>query len=140
MLDEFGLDRVSTFQQSNRKLRTINGFPGLAGQSDTRLNVKDGGCHCFIVHLTVSGQRDGSACIDGSTESLPLTGWPFGNLSSGTIRNTAPLCIGAFGERGFRSEIGFIEIWSGTRLSQGMTPAAYSRFRYRRGVPRRSDH
>ena len=140
MLDEFGLDRVSTFQQSNRELRTINGFPGLAGQSDTRLNVKDGGCHCFIVHLTVSGQRDGSACIDGSTESLPLTGWPFGNLSSGTIRNTAPLCIGAFGERGFRSEIGFIEIWSGTRLSQGMTPAAYSRFRYRRGVPRRSDH
>ena len=137
VMDEFGLDRVTTFQQSNREQRTINGFPGLAGQNSARLNVKDGHFHCFTVHLTGSGQRDGSVYIDGSTDSLPLTGWPFGALSSGSIRNTAPLCIGAFGERGFRGEIGFVEIWSGTRLHQGMPPAAYSRFRYRNGNPRR---
>ncbi|MBB73117.1 MAG: hypothetical protein CMJ75_01245 [Planctomycetaceae bacterium] len=140
VFDQFGLDRVTTFQQSNRELRTINGFPGLAGQTDARLNVRDGDFHCFIVHFTGSGQRDGSVYIDGSTKSLALVGWPFGNLSSGTIRNTTPLCIGAFGERGFRGEIGFVEIWSGTRLTQGMTPAAYSRYRYRRGVPRRGTH
>ena len=99
IMDEFGLDRVTTFQQSNRAQRTINGFPGLAGQNDARLNVKDGHFHCFTVHLTGSGQRDGSVYVDGSTESLALAGWPFGVLSSGSIRNTAPLCIGAFGEK-----------------------------------------
>ncbi|MBN82913.1 MAG: hypothetical protein CMJ70_22510 [Planctomycetaceae bacterium] len=137
IMDEFGLDRVTTFQQSNREQRTINGFPGLAGQSNARLNVKDGHFHCFIVHFTGSGQRDGSVYIDGSKEPLPLVGWPFGALSSGSIRNTAPLCIGAFGEHGFRGEIGFVEIWSGTRLGNGLTPAEYSSFRYRNGNPRR---
>ena len=137
IMDEFGLDRVTTFQQSNGEQRTINGFPGLAGQNDARLNVKDGHFHCFTVHLTGSGQRDGSVYVDGSTESLALVGWPFGVLSSGSIRNTAPLCIGAFGENGFRGEIGFVEIWSGTRLDNGLTPAEYSRFRYRNGKPQR---
>ena len=137
IMDEFGLDRVTTFQQSNREQRTINGFPGLAGQNNARLNVKDGHFHCFTVHLTGSGQRDGSVYVDGSTESLPLVGWPFGVLSSGSIRNTAPLCIGAFGEHGFRGEIGFVEIWSGSRLGNGLTPAEYSRFRYRNGNPQR---
>ena len=136
-MDEFGLDRVTTFQQSNGEQRTITGFPGLAGQNDARLNVKDGHFHCFTVHLTGSGQRDGSVYVDGSTESLALAGWPFGVLSSGSIRNTAPLCIGAFGENGFRGEIGFVEIWSGTRLGNGLTPAEYSRLRSRHGKPQR---
>lgn len=139
VFDEFGLDRIMTIQQSG-KHRTINGFPGYPGQNNRKLNVTDGKFHLYVVHMTGSGTHDGTVYLDGGTKSLPLTAWPFGSLASGSIRNNAPLRIGAT-ERGkessFRGELGFLEIWSGSRLRQAMTPAEYSRFRYRNGSPAR---
>ncbi len=138
--DEFGLDRISTLQQSDTSQnRTINGFPGLAGQGrDVKLGATDGGFHLYVIHLTGSGGRDGSVYFDGNEKPLPLGPWPFGVLSSGSVRNDAPLRIGSFNVAGFRGEVGFVEIWSGSRLRDGMTPAEYSTRRYNNGSPRRA--
>lgn len=138
--DEFGLDRISTLQQSdNRQNRTISGFPGLAGQGrDVKLNATDGRFHLFVIHLTGSGGHDSTVYFDGSEEPLPLGPWSFGLLSSGSVGNDAPLRIGSFNKDGFRGEIGFIEIWSGSRLLDGMTPAEYSKHRYNQGAPLRA--
>ena len=138
-IDEFGIDRVTTLQQSNQERRTINGFPGLAGHNETRLQANDGRFHLYVIHFTGSGGRDGGVYLDGKTTSLQLTPWSFGVLSSGSVRNKAPLRIGAYSQNGFRGEVGFVEIWSGTRLLAGRTPAEYSHFRYRGGHPRRDD-
>ena len=138
--DEFGLDRISTLQSSNKKQnRTINGFPGLAGQ-DVKLGATDRKFHMYVIHVTGSGARDGTVYFDGSDKTLSITPWPFGSLTSGSVRNQGPLRIGSLNrsERGFRGEIGFVEIWSGTRLRDGMTPAAYSRYRFNRGKPARA--
>jgi hypothetical protein len=138
--DQFGLDRVSTLQQSdNKQNRTINGFPGLAGQGrDFKLGATDGKFHLYVIHLTGSGQRDGAVYFDGSEKPLPIGPWPFGALTSGSVRNHAPLRVGAFNENGFRGELGFIEIWSGSRLKDGMTPAEYSKYRHNQGSPLRA--
>ena len=138
--DEFGLDRIATLQQSdNKQNRTINGFPGLAGHGgDVKLGATDRKFHLYVIHLTGSGKRDGTVYFDGSEKSLPLCSWPFGALGSSSIRNKAPLRIGSFNKNGFRGEIGFVEIWSGTRLQDGMTPAAYSKHRFNRGAPARA--
>ena len=138
--DQFGLDRISTLQQSdNRQNRTINGFPGLAGQGpDVKLSATDGQFHLYVIHLTGSGGRDGAVYFDGSEKSLPLGPWAFGVLSSGSVRNDAPLRIGSFNKGGFRGSIGFVEIWSGSRLRDGMTPAQYSKHRYNNGAPQRA--
>ena len=138
--DQFGLDRISTLQQSdNKQNRTINGFPGLAGQGrDVKLSAMDGKFHLYVIHLTGSGGRDGAVYFDGSEKSLPLGPWAFGVLSSGSVRNDAPLRIGSFNKDGFRGEIGFVEIWSGSRLREGMTPAQYSKHRYNNGAPQRA--
>ena len=137
--DQFGLDRISTLQQSdNRQNRTINGFPGLAGQGrEFKLGATDGSFHLYVIHLTGSGGRDGAVYFDGSENSLPLGAWPFGVLSSGSVRNDAPLRIGSFNKGGFRGEVGFVEVWSGSRLREGMSPAQYSKHRYNNGSPQR---
>ncbi|MBM80424.1 MAG: hypothetical protein CMJ78_07510 [Planctomycetaceae bacterium] len=138
--DQFNLDRISTLQQSNNQQhRTINGFPGLAGHGgDIKLGATDGKFHLYVVHLTGSGQRDGKVYFDGNEKPLLITAWPFGRLSSGPVRNDAPLRIGSFNKKGFRGEIGFVEIWSGSRLNRGMTPAEYSKHRYNKGAPLRA--
>ena len=138
--DQFGLDRIATLQQSdNQQNRTINGFPGLPGQGrDVKLGATDRKFHLYVVHLTGSGQRDGTVYFDGSEKSLPLGAWSFGLLGSGSVRNEAPLRIGSFNKAGFRGEIGFVEIWSGSRLQEGMTPAEYSKYRHNQGSPRRA--
>ena len=134
--DEFGLDRVATIQQSDKKRKTLGGFPGLAGDGrDIKLNARDDRFHLFVIHLTGSGRHDGRVYFDGSAEPLTLTPWPWGGLSSGSVRNDAPLRIGSFSENGFRGEIGFVEIWSGSRLQDGRTPAEYSQYRYNQGAP-----
>ena len=138
--DSFNLDRISTLQQfNNTKNRTINGFPGLAGDGRNRkLGATDKQFHLYVIHLTGSGRRDGAVYYDGSEMPLNLSPWPWGSLSSGSVKNDLPLRIGSFNQDGFRGEIGFIEIWSGSRLKNRMTPAEYSKYRYNDGIPVRA--
>ena len=138
--DEFGLDRISTLQQSNNmQNRTIDGFPGRAGDgADVKLSATDGKFHLYVIHLTGSGHHDGSVYFDGSETPLRRSPWPFGLLNSGSIRNDAPLRLGALNKHGFRGEIGFVEIWSGSRLQDGMRPAEYSKYRHNQGAPLRA--
>ena len=138
--DSFGLDRIATSQQSdNKQNRTINGFPGLAGEgSDVRLGARDDKFHLYVVHLTGSGGSDGKVYFDGSEKSLSMRTWSFGRLSSGSVVNKGPLRIGAFNKNGFRGEIAFVEIWSGSRLQDGMTLAEYSKLRFNQGTPLRA--
>ena len=80
--DEFGLDRVATIQQSDKKRKTLGGFPGLAGDGrDIKLNARDDRFHLFVIHLTGSGRHDGRVYFDGRAEPLTLTPWPWGVLS-----------------------------------------------------------
>ncbi len=99
--------------------------------------INDGQYHLYVVHLTRSGLRDGAVYFEGNTTTLPLTPLPFGALSSDPIRNAALRRIGSSHQHGFRGEIRSAELWSGTRMNNGMTPAEYSRFRYRGGKSQR---
>lgn len=138
--DEFGLDRISTSQQADNNRRSIGGFPGLAGAGkNVKLNVRDGKFHLYVIHLTGTGLHDGTVYKDGGDKPLSRASWAFGVLSSGSVRNDAPLKIGTFQkDGGFRGEIGFDEIWSGTRLKDRMSPAEYSKYRYNNGNPKRA--
>jgi len=95
--------------------------------------------HLYVLHFT--GKERAKAAdlyIDGRTAPCVKATWAFGFLQH-TILNDAPLRIGALpgAERGFAGEIGFIEIWAGKRLLEGLKAPEYSGFRWNNGKPAR---
>ena len=139
-LDEFGHSRVTAAQQvDNRHNRCIARFPGGAGSENESLKVNDGKFHLFVVHFTGVGDAHSTTTyVDGGAKPVSNNPWSGGNLSSGSIRSDAPLRI-AGGvpsmSTPFTGEIAFVEIWSGSRLLNGMSCSQYSRFRWNDGKP-----
>ena len=139
-LDEFGGSRITAAQQvDNQYNRSIARFPGGAESSTPSLEISDGQFHLFVVHFSGAGDaRSTRAYLDGAVKHVNNAPWPSGNLHAGSVHTDAPLRIGGGVPSmtvPFRGEIGFIEIWRGERLLDGMSCSQYSRFRWNGGKP-----
>jgi hypothetical protein len=103
------------------------------------LEIADGQFHLFVVHFSGAGDaRSTRAYLDGAVKHVNNDPWPSGNLHAGSVHTDAPLRIGGGVPSmtvPFRGEIGFIEIWRGKRLLDGMSCSQYSRFRWNGGKP-----
>lgn len=139
-LDEFGGSRISAAQQvDNQYNRSIARFPGGAESSTPSLGISDGQFHLFVVHFSGAGDAGSTrAYLDGAVKHVKNDPWPSGNLHAGSVHTDAPLRIGGGVPSmtvPFHGEIGFIEIWRGERLLNGMSCSQYSRFRWNGGKP-----
>ena len=141
-LDEFGNSRISAAQQvDNQFNRSIARFPGGAESSTPSLGIADGRFHLLVVHFSgVGDPRSTRAYLDGAAKHVNNDPWPSGNLHAGSVHTDAPLRIGGGVPSmsvPFQGEIGFVEIWRGERLLDGMSCSQYSRFRWNSGKPLR---
>ena len=139
-LDEFGNSRINAAQQvDNQFNRSIARFPGGAESSTPSLGIADGRFHLMVVHFSgVGDPRSTRAYLDGAAKHVNNDPWPSGNLHAGSVHTDAPLRIGGGVPSmsvPFQGEIGFVEIWRGERLLDGMSCSQYSRFRWNSGKP-----
>ncbi|MEE3372946.1 MAG: hypothetical protein VX346_26675 [Planctomycetota bacterium] len=141
-LDEFGGSRINAAQQvDNQFNRSIARFPGGAESPTASLGLDDGRFHLVVVHFSGTGDaRSTRSYLDGAVQHISNDPWPSGNLHAGSVRTDAPLRIGGgvpSMTMPFQGEIGFIEIWRGERLLDGMSCSQYGRFRWNGGKPLR---
>ncbi len=137
--NEFGLRRLGLHQMlDNLHDRIIARTP-----EGVHATAAPGQMHLFVIHVPGDGLgssvqmfRDGGAPLD----NIP---WPGGALSKRSVLNDAPLRIGggmpffAKGHPIFTGSIGFLEIWSGRGLLDGMSPQRYAQMRWNDGEPAR---
>jgi hypothetical protein len=141
--NEFGKKRVAFHQMlNNLHDRIISRHGGEDGQS---LFVEPGAMHLFVVHVPGDGMAGNiQVFLDGSRLPKRNVPWEGGSLPKNrSITNDEPLRIGgglpfiAKGKPLFTGTIGFVEIWKGRGLRDGMTPEAYGEFRWNNGRPER---
>ena len=125
-VDEFQRDYITTFQQHDgRSNRTILRFP----DPNKKLGVRDQKYHLYVIHISGTGRSLGcQVFLDGKKTPVGVSPWSFGTLTK-SIQNNGPLRIGAQAAC-FRGDLRLLEIWRGSRLKHGMTPANYSAYRY----------
>ena len=139
---EFDSRRIELHQMlDNQHDRIISRHGGDDGQS---LAVKPGEMRLFVVHVPGDGIGGNiQAFADGSRQPQRNFAWTGGALPNRSIRNDVPLRIGgglpflAKGHPLFTGSIGFVEIWRGRGLLEGMTPEQYGEFRWNIGQPLR---
>ena len=137
---QFGAKKIEVHQMlNNLHDRIISRHGGEDGQS---LAVNPGEMHLFVVHVPGDGIGGNvQAFVDGNRRGERNVPWPGGGLPKRSIKNNAPFRIGggldfvATGHPLFTGTIGFVEIWRGRGLLEGMTPEAYGEFRWNNGQP-----
>lgn len=138
--DEFNAQRVEFHQMlNNQHDRIISRHGGKDGQS---LALQPGEMHLFVVHVPGDGIAGNiQAFVDGRRMPERNVPWAGGGLPKRSITNDVPLRIGgglpflAKGHPLFTGSIGFIEIWRGRGLLEGMTPEQYGESRWNHGRP-----
>ena len=142
--DEFNNRRIEFHQMlDNMHQRNISRH---GGDNGMKANLTAGQMHLIVLHVPGDGVAGNiQAYIDGSREVESNVPWNGGTLPKKSIVNEAPLQIGGglhvhglLGEQPlFDGTIGFIEIWSGRGLLEGMSPQAYGKHRWNGGNPKR---
>jgi hypothetical protein len=141
--DEFGLNNVhGELRTDDNVNRTIVRTPGSAGDPHPD-SLNDIGVTATVLNLYVmhfSGQGQGVEAVDtyinGSTTNAFERVYQFATLTAASILNDQPLRIGGNTDhvtlpKGFRGNIRFVEVWSGSTALQ-MSPADYSAWRFAR--------
>jgi hypothetical protein len=140
--DEFGEKGVDVHQMiDNAHARMISRHPSPDNQG---FIMEPGEMQLFVIHVPGDGLAENVQVFHNGKNSpernMPWTG---GSLPKQSIANDAPLCITgcidffAKGNLLFNGAIGFVEIWSGRGLLEGMSPGQYGTFRWNQGSPER---
>ena len=137
---EFNQKQISVHQMLNNTNERIISRHG--GNDGSSLDVQPGDMHLYVVHVPGDGIAGNiQVFVDGRKIPEPNFPWAGGGLPDRSIQNDVPLRIGgglpflAKGHPHFTGAIGFIEIWTGRGLLEGMPPERYGAYRWNNGDP-----